>query len=310
MGKVVLSSVFLVSVTPIAMYLGPPQIDFNDLRRTNYGFHETCQSSTHFVASPLCKSDGIPNLMVWGDSFAMHLVAGLETEWRRGGVIQATKGQCGPFLGLAPRQIVMPGRANDFIDQTWAEGCIGFNQSVLDFLKRTPSIEIVVLSSPLAQYLTLENYEHVIQRGEGYSSVPVTTDRALSALRRTVQEIRMLGKKVILFAPPPSSNFNIGGCLERQLSGAVAFGGRHECKINYAEYISARAAVLEFLKSFELETQTGVISFDPWLCDLISCKTILDGTMLYRDSGHLSYSGSKVLARKMDWGNLVSDTAK
>lgn len=308
-SKVALSSVLLVSITPVAMYGMPSQIDFTEARKINYGFSEKCEYKTPFAPRPECQNSENPDLLVWGDSFAMHLVPGLATEWKSGGVIQATRSECGPFLGLAPRQILKREQGN-YLDQAWAERCIAFNQSVIDFLRTTPSIRTVVLSSLLSQYVTKENYEDVIQNGKVFLSLPVSANTALLSLSRTVEEIHALGKRVVLIAPPPSSDFNIGGCLERQLSGAVAFGGRPGCVIDRAKYQSKRADVLAFLNSAAQVVNVAVIRFEPWLCNQNSCKTLLDDTMIYRDGGHLSIAGSVLMAKRMHLAQLIRDQAK
>ncbi|MGX5851789.1 SGNH hydrolase domain-containing protein [Mesorhizobium sp. PL10] len=41
-----------------------------------------------------------------------------------------------------------------------------------------------------------------------------------------------------------------------------------------------------------------VISYQDFLCDDTTCKTEIDGKFLYRDSGHLSYEGSEIVARQ------------
>jgi len=52
-----------------------------------------------------------------------------------------------------------------------------------------------------------------------------------------------------------------------------------------------------------------VVSFDPFLCDDRRCRTDLDGTLLYRDEGHLSYDGSVALARAMHLDALIAKAA-
>ena len=308
-GKLAVSSVLLVSITPAAMFAMPAQIDFKDVRRPNFGFSETCEYKTLYVPHPNCQNSEKPGLLVWGDSLAMHLVPGLTNEWKGDGVIQATRSQCGPFLGMAPRQIEKRGQELYF-GQLWAEDCIKFNQSVIEFLSRTPSIQTVVLSSTFSQYITKQNFQHVVSDGTGFVSLPVGTANALESLRRTVEEIRKLGRRVVLVAPPPSSDFNIGGCLERQLSGAVVFGGRPDCAIDWAEYQVKRADVWEFLNLGSAHANVSVIRFDPWLCNDTACKTLIEGTMVYRDALHLSYSGSELMAKRMNLGRLIREQAK
>lgn len=239
----------------------------------------------------------------------MHLIPGLLREWHSGGMIQATASSCGPYLGLAPRRIIHPGHGT-VLNQEWAVGCIAFNQSVMDYLRMTPSVEIVVLSSHFGNYVTQENHEHVLQAGKSFSSVPVSSAAAQAGLQRTVEAIRGMGKKVVLIAPPPSSDFDIGGCLERQISGNIALGGRKGCTLDRAEYHTKRANVLDLLKGVSAAADVAVIRFDPYLCNATECQTMLDGTMIYRDGGHLSYAGSELMAKKMQLGKLIRMQAK
>jgi len=309
LSKVALSSMILISITPLAIQGMPARVDFSEVRKPNFGFAATCDLSTPFVAKGECQSDNRPNLLVWGDSYAMHLIPGLLREWHSGGVIQATASSCGPFLGLAPRRIIHPGRGT-VLNQKWAEGCIAFNQSVIDYLRMAPSIETVVLSSPFAAYVTPENSEHVLQIGKAFSSVPVRATAAQAGLQRTVESIRALGKKVVLVAPPPSADFDIGGCLERQISGKIALGGRKGCTVDRAEYQTKRANVLDLLKAVSAAADVSVIRFDPYLCNATECQTMLDGTMIYRDAGHLSYAGSELVAKRVQLGELIRVQAK
>jgi peptidoglycan/LPS O-acetylase OafA/YrhL len=309
MAKVAFGSILLASITPAVIYAMPSPIDFKEVRKANYGLAEVCDYKSSFVSRPECRTNDNPGLLVWGDSFAMHLIPGLTRSWKAGGIVQATRSQCGPFLGLAPKNMSKP-EIGMYKNQAWAENCIKFNQSVIDFLRNTPSIKTVVLSSPFSQYVTNDNLEHVIQKDHLFFTSPANTTDAPVSLHRTVSEIRALGKKVVLIAPPPSSDFDVGACLERQLSAAVAFGGRPGCLISRVEYQEKRAAVLTFLKNASADENVAVISFDPFLCGPISCKTLIDGTMLYRDSGHLSIAGSKLLFERMQLADLIVQQAK
>lgn len=309
MAKIAFSSAVLASLAPAIIYAMPSRIDFKEARRTNFGLSESCEYKTSFVVKPECRTTDKPKLLVWGDSFAMHLIPGLALSWTDGGLIQATRSQCGPFLGMAPKDIIKPAQGT-YKSQSWAESCIEFNQSVIDFLRDSPQIKTVVLSSPFSQYVTTENLEHVIQNDKLFVSAPASAQDALTSLHRTISEIRSLGKRVVLIAPPPSSDFNVGGCLERQLSGAVAFGGTPGCLINRIDYQQKRAAVLKFLNDVSTQENVDVISFDPWLCGKTSCRTIIDGTMIYRDGGHLSIAGSKLMSERMQLAQQIVEHAK
>lgn len=307
--KLISASVLLVSITPAWIYFMPSRMDFAELRKANMGLSEVCEYTGRFSPKDQCQTGEKQNLLVWGDSYAMHLVPGLRRDWKDGGLIQATRSGCGPLMGLAPHAIVHQERGIRY-DRAWAQSCIEFNQSVLDFLKQTPSIEVVALSSPLSQYLEKAQFEHVIQRGPNFASYPISSANVVAALLRTAQEVRALGKKVVLIAPPPSSSFDIGGCLERQLSGAISLGGSPGCIINRADYESRRADVLEILRAVESDGKLPVIRFEPWLCDAKTCKTSVEGTMIYRDAGHFSYAGSEWVSRRMELPQRIREQAR
>jgi peptidoglycan/LPS O-acetylase OafA/YrhL len=308
LGKVLLASVALSSIIPIAMYVMPVQTNFKEIRRANYGFSQKCEYKEGFTAEQECQSSTEPNLMVWGDSFAMHLVPGIAQQWTRGGVIQATKSQCGPFIELAPKHITKP-EFDDFMDQNWSEKCIKFNESVIEFIKKSTSIKTVVLSSPFIQYVTQENYQFVTVNGAGFSNVPASIGLAEAALNRTIDELRSAGKKVVVVAPPPSSGMNIGGCLERKLSQTVAFGGTEDCSVALNAYNSKQKNVFNFLESVSKKANIEIIRFDDLLCSASKCVTYLEQTILYRDTGHLSYDGSVLLAKKINFEKVIFEKA-
>ena len=49
---------------------------------------------------------------------------------------------------------------------------------------------------------------------------------------------------------------------------------------------------------------------DDVLCANGRCATEIDGTFVYRDSGHLSYDGSVLIARRMQLGTQAWRRAK
>jgi hypothetical protein len=247
-------------------------------------------------------------MLVWGDSYAMHLVPGISENWEPQGIAQATKSQCGPLMGIAPHTLAVQGHSNT-ADHTWGVGCIRFNQSVLAYLRDTKSIHTVVLSSPLSQYLDARLHAHLIQKGDVYQAVPMQPAAVYAGLRSTVDAIQQLGKRVVLVAPPPSADFNVGNCLERELSGAFSFGGMPGCAVSVSEYQARRAPVLALLKRMQQEG-IPVISFDAWLCDGASCRTMIDGTMLYRDNGHFSVDGSRLMAQRVDLAKQIRELAR
>src|SRR6185436_18529221 len=113
--------------------------DFVALRRLNFGLARECEVAGPFRVQAACRTGEKPQLLVWGDSFAEHIVPAIAAS-AKVPIEQATSSGCGPFLGLAPVY--------------FGPSCLGFNQSVIDYVATTPSIEVVVLASRYGSYLS------------------------------------------------------------------------------------------------------------------------------------------------------------
>jgi peptidoglycan/LPS O-acetylase OafA/YrhL len=301
----VAASLALVSVPFSVNCLQASAIDYTQVRRENYGLNMACDFSGNFSPKAECKNGDAPTLLVWGDSFAMHLVPGIAAT-ANGGVVQATQSMCGPFVGLAPMD-------NGSYNRTWAEQCLAFNQSVLDYLATAKSVQVVVISSTFGQYLEVPDknrmWRSLVNLDGQLTERQPTTALAIAAMRYTVEKVRALGKRVVIVAPPPSSGFDIGLCLERKATGRLILGANRDCSVPVADYYAKRAPVLNFLKQLHTEARVNIVNFDAVLCSETICATELDGKFVYRDSGHLSYDGSELMARKMDWGVLLPKSA-
>ncbi len=285
-------------------YMAPA--DYAHVRRSNRGFGAACKFGETFAPKEACRNSDAPTMLIWGDSYAMHLVPGVIASTDTG-VMQAARSVCGPFLGLAPMD-------RPRINRDWAERCLTFNRSVLDYLAATPSIEVVVMSSPFMQYLS-ESHNGGSWRvlvdvdGQQVEQLP-TVAAAVQAMRSTVEAIRALGKRAIIVAPPPVSGFDAGECLERKASGKLLLGPNRDCRIPLARVRHSQHLVHEFLDRVARDAQIEVVSFNELLCADAMCATELDGTFVYRDAGHLSYDGSRLLGERMKLGLLLQANAR
>lgn len=235
----------------------------------------------------------------------MHIIPGLQAD-QRSRILQATRSACGPLTGIAPIEHV-PSKG---YDTHWARSCIEFNEDVMAHLARTPSITTVVLSSPLRTYLGGDAFDVLVERQGGYRQIPPDANLALQHLSATIMRIRALGRRVVLIAPPPSSNFNIGACLERLQEGKLILGAPNDCVIDEDDYRRRRSNVLELLERLSGAAKVNVIRFDPLLCNGTHCRTSIEGTALYRDSGHLSIAGSRLLGQRIGLLDQVERLAR
>ena len=271
----------------------PAARDFAQERRRNFGISESCATLEPFVSRAACRTSDTPTLLLWGDSFAMHLAPGLLASADSAlGLMQATRPECAPLLGIAP--LAGPGAT-----RRQAEGCLEFNEAVLGYLRATPSITTVVLSSPFAPYVrpdrTLLTRETTAAVRETQASVSV----ALTALQRTVAEVRALGKRVVVVGPTPSSGVDVAHCAERLALGLLTFGAEPACAIPATRARGLWPEVVSFLDRAKSEMSLPVIRLTDAMCDATTCHTMQDERSLYRDESHLSYHGSEVIARRM-----------
>ena len=307
LGGVVAASIALVLISLTVNKLFSPSIDYADVRRNNRGFGPDCEFDNAFRLTAGCSNSKTPKILVWGDSYAMHLVPGILATTAFG-VAQATKSNCGPLDGLAPIG------ERDYL-QPWGRNCLQFNQSVLDYLAKADSVEYVVLSSAFAQYLGgrtwLRNLNLLRTEGGDIVEVEPSMPLAIERLRATVAKLRSLGKKVVVVGPPPASGFNVGQCLELKASGKVFLGADGDaCRISALGYQQRRAPVREFLAKLPSLAAVSVVGFDDELCSVQTCETELNGVFIYRDEGHLSVEGSRQLAIRMGFANRLMDAAR
>ena len=81
-------------------------------------------------------------------------------------------------------------------------------------------------SSILVQYVS----GNILKQSEaGDVTTDATVDDAVADMRETVRTLRALGKKVVLIAPPPALDIDIGLCLERRDSGKLTLGPHSDC---------------------------------------------------------------------------------
>ena len=307
LGAAIAASLALVLIASGVNKIFLPSTNFADMRRPNSSLGPACEFDGTFSSTKVCSNSDTPNMLVWGDSYAMHLLPAILATTKRG-IAQATKSNCGPLDGLAPVG------ERDYLP-LWGRTCLEFNQSVMAYLERTGSVEYVVLSSAFAQYLGgvtwMRNLNLLRSENGEIVEVEPNLQLAVERLRITVAKLRALGKKVVVVAPPPTSTFNIGQCLELKASGKLYFGtDGNLCRISAAAYHQSRTLLRQFLARLPSAAAVSVVDFDGVLCSESACETELNGVFVYRDGGHLSVEGSRQLGIKMGFGDRLIAAAR
>lgn len=308
-GAVVAASAALVvmatALAAMQRYWDPPTRDFTQARRANVGLHPTCESVGVYFPSPMCRTSSEPRILVWGDSYAMHWVEALRMS-QDTGVMQATKPLCGPLRGVS-----VFFRTEGQYNRNWGTQCIQFSHDVLEDLRNRPYVETVVLGSWFAQYFA--GNELVTNAPDGTElEVQGSQDIASLALKETVDALHGLGKRVVLMAPPPmASEVDFGRCLELKAAGKAILGAdRPDCSLKEASYRKAAAPVHALLRRVSREADVPVFWLDEFLCHAGTCIVEMDGVPLYRDGGHLSYDGSRLLGVKLGLAERLQQMAR
>lgn len=271
-----------------------------------YGLSRNCEYLVPFTPTDDCTRRGpngaAPRWLLWGDSYAMQLVPGLLPI--APGLVQATKSSCGPFPQLLP---VRPARrGSETYGMQWAAECQAFNAAVLSWLRRSPEIDTVILSSVLIQYVDQQEYQQLDwKRDGGRRPQALNPARLRAEAAELVETLQRMGKRVVWVAPPPSSGLDIAACGQRLESGRWTLGAPADCSVPVADYQRERAGVLELLGDLQKLPGLQMLRFDTLLCDEQACATRLDGVLLYRDAGHLSSEGAALLAKRLDWAGQL-----
>lgn len=258
--------------------------------KVNRGLSDTCESS--FTLSPNCRTSDEPEIVVWGDSFAMHLVQGIMASNPDAKIIQMTKSVCGPFFDVAP--IVEPRNP-----VSWAKGCLEFTGKVREWLKTNNTVKYAVVSSPFKHYLS-KDQPLLLRSGD---LVDMNFDLVVKEFVRTLGELEAMGITPIVFSPPPSNGVNLGRCLARAEWTGLSLD---ECSFRVDEISQEIVNVYSFLEN--IKQNYRVVRIDNLICDSSLCETHFGSTFIYRDKGHLSYEGSSVLGKMNDfYGMIVGD---
>lgn len=258
----------------------------DSILQPSYGLDKTCESFSS-ITSEQCRTDSDPEILVWGDSYAMHLIPGILASNPDAKIIQMTKSSCAPILGVG---IIDPEHS-----RSSASACIEFKEEVLNSLKNYPNIRYAVLGSSFMDYF-IDRSELLVND----QITPINKDLTLSYFRTTLYTLLRLGITPVIFAPPPENGQLIGNCVVN----STFYFGASNCGLTTQNYENHSKDVIEFLREVEKEYQ--VIWVSDVLCDEKSCNTEMEGFFIYGNGGHLSIEGSAYLGKKMDFYKLIT----
>jgi hypothetical protein len=255
--------------------------------KVNHGLSDTCVES--FTLSSDCRTSEEPLILIWGDSFAMHLVQGILASNPDARIIQMTKSVCGPFFDVAP---VVPPE----YPVSWARGCLEFSGKVREWLKANKSVKYAVVSSPFSQYLSKDN-SLLFRSGE---LIAADSDLAAKEFERTLVELELMRITPVVFSPPPSQDFDIGQCLARVETLELNLDN---CNFRLNEQPNSVDSFLDIISK-----KYRIVHLDNIICYSSLCKTHDGSTYIYRDKHHLSHGGSAYLGKKNNFYRMIVGT--
>jgi len=229
-----------------------------------------------------CRTSRAPTILLWGDSYAQHLVPGLRSIIRAGeGFEQATFPGCAPFLGIA--------QTGRYFSRSWAASCVRFNSDVASRLGRMPSVRYVILASSYTETFD-DQGRNLLTDGTVRHWTP---DLAAQHLERTVRAIQAAGKIPIIVGPTPIANFNVGACDRRQRTGRIIMRAAG-CALTSHDIITG--AIDDKLSEVAARTGAKLVLPTELFCKGVACQTRIDGASIYRDQGHITPAASRYLA--------------
>jgi peptidoglycan/LPS O-acetylase OafA/YrhL len=293
-GGTVAVSLVIAALPSILFTLNRDPRDFAHLRRPNFGLDRACEVPGAFTVQAACRTGDKPALLIWGDSFAEHIVPAIAASTKVA-IEQATSSGCGPLLGVAPIFFGPP--------------CLAFNESVIKYTADTPSIETVVLASRYGSYLSgaplLEGTE------KAYTTIEPNPEIAFRTLKATVDRLHALRKRVVLVAPPPGNmDFSLASCEERRLTGLPTIGAPERCEIDLAAFQRKHVAVFELLTRVSAATGAPVFDLAPFMCKDGRCPAVIGDLPLYRDDVHFSIEGSMLLGGRIGLAPKLIEMAR
>lgn len=244
-----------------------------------------------------CTQAAEPEVLLWGDSYSAHLVPGLQATSRHP-FAQASKGHCTPLVGYAA---VASGNEDAF-----AKGCLAYSDSVLDYVRRTKSLKVVILAGQYSRTLANEGV-YALRRLPNGATIrsPLGLQPTIAAQRDTVARLRRLGVRVILVSPPPPSDFDLGKCWERMAEGLPRLGEHHDCRLGTENAARAAQSFEPMIRGFATYAGVPVVRLDRTLCHAGRCDIESDHKPIFRDTGHLTTWGSLVVGRRLHLGELA-----
>jgi hypothetical protein len=248
----------------------------------NHGISNECTEKMNIskvINNPNCKIGNEPKILLWGDSYAMHLYQALfqSSVAQELGIRQIALSQCMPNISLA-----LTGSVTKYNE------CISYNTQVMKHIKES-KYDFVVIASPF-NIIGQSLYDKSGNRQYIENVADLT-----KILRETGDFIERLGAAPIFVMPPPTDGKNLGNCAVGEL-----WWGRNLNKCDYLENQIPTEQMNVYAALKGVGEVYPVVDLRQFLCRNGACIAGIGSTPLYRDTGHFSILGSKLIGERFD----------
>ncbi len=261
----------------------------SELHWNELGLHERDDCSEEYAVPPRCLSDGKPpTIAVLGDSHSTNVFFALAHAHQdaAAGVVRLGLGGCPPLHGIEIKDF---GRDAHCLSDTAAQ---------LEWVTGNRSIETVFLSSMGPMYINPSNPRFELH-APGSGEPQAREELFAVGLEATVVRLLAAKKDIVLVIDWPGLGFQPNTCVDIRPLRLTHFEPR-ACRIPRQRYERTNRAYRQILEDIAQRHQ-GVKLWDTasTFCDASYCYGMRDGTLLYRDPGHLSLPGSRYLGERL-----------
>ncbi|WP_413561330.1 acyltransferase family protein [Bdellovibrio sp. HCB209] len=247
-----------------------------------------------------CRKKGRAETILIGDSHAEHYFYGLDSV-AKNGVMLAGNSSCPAVLGISVEG-----------DQP---KCREKYEVISHYIGTNPDIKRVVISN-FSGHFQDKNFaaDHILNHTgpaemkiNGYTDLENKYTAYVLGLKQMIHRTLSQGKQVFLFADIPELDFIPADCIPgsqarvfmKELLGVPKFANKN-CAIP-SDLVKQRLARYNQMLSDIRASYPEVVIVNPteYMCSDKSCMAMNEAGLLYRDSHHLSLTGSKWLLRKV-----------
>ena len=210
-----------------------------------------------------------PSIALIGDSYSnsysMMMQAYEAAEPKAPAFIQMAIGQCPSLLNFGPPV------------------CQHMTNAVFAYIQTHSNIKTVILAANWTLYANGFNYPGLSESANSFKA----------KLEKTIATYQQMGKKVIVFLPPPQGS-DPKACIARSIR-IVKQGNVENCNLPLAKALQQEGNYRQIMLPILEKMQVSI--FDPFIyfCNQTECKIIDGEKILSLDGGHMSRYGTQFL---------------